>query len=256
MSERSKATGRVLIVITSALAAIFAAQVVQWLTLAVFIGPDPRGGYTIDYLRGGGFYLAIANFAALAAFAVLTGLIVKVVYRRRPVDRALVIVGGYAGASAAAGLTMSLVYLVGFGVDPLAGAQGPGGLVARAVEQLGMLYMFTLVASAFVVVFALLPALAVILYAERKRLRSAMFYAPSGAAIGIAAAGLYMLLMTLAATQAATWPTASELVHGILLWLALFGLPGLVGGLAYWGIAGRRAGQWHAPATEATAEAS
>ena len=89
-------------------------------------------------------------------------------------------------------------------------------------------------ASAAVVIFVLLmlvltcllsmmPAALVILFSESFRIRSILFYAPSGAAIGALIAGL---------------------IFGTSLpFSALFGLAGCVAGITYWFVAGRYAGE-------------
>lgn len=100
-----------------------------------------------------------------------------------------------------------------------------GGLIAIAIPFVTMK----------TIVFALVPSLAAIVYAERYRVRSRAAHLGIGALVG----GVALLLQDL-------WQTiplgSSPLLPG--LWASsLFGIiPGAVGGLVYHRIAGRNAG--------------
>ena len=238
MPERTKAAARILIVLSGTLVALVVAQFISAMVLALFVTVDAQGRYSIDLLRGDGQWLALSNLASLVTFVLLTVLIVKIVYWRRPLDRMVVIVGGYAGACVAAGLVLFLVfYAIGHAsrASPMVGLGASGGF-----EALGSLYMATVLASIYVGVFALLPTLPVIIYTERKGVRSPLFYGIAGAASALVAIGIYLAVFLLAGAP------PSEIFRGASMlvgWLLLFGAPGIVGGLAYWLIAGRTTGE-------------
>ena len=94
-----------------------------------------------------------------------------------------------------------------------------------------------------VVVFALVPALIVIGVAEVVRVRSAAFYGSTGAIAGILCWGVLFrgngqwfwsrLAMAWTAEQAF-----------LMLAMLAVGMGGLAGGLVYWAIAGKTAGDW------------
>jgi hypothetical protein len=197
----------VLIVIGGVVAAFLLAQLATFAVLGLFLPRSATGGgYRVDYLRGEGFYLAIANFAGLAAFLLSVALIVGVVYRRRPVERVLVIMAGYAAASVAAGFAIALV----FSSAGLKGAVMP--TFAGAIERLGEFYVLTVLVSAFVLALAAVPSAALIFFAERRSERSTFFYAAAGTCVG-------------------------------LLFFGVFAPAGLIAGLIYWAVAGRHAGK-------------
>src|SRR5712692_11784546 len=88
----------------------------------------------------------------------------------------------------------------------------------------------------YIAIFALLPTLPGIIYAERASVRFFLFYGVSGALVGILSYGLYALVLILSAGTAEGFlggTSARDFGMGI----ALFGGPGLVGGLVYWLIA-------------------
>lgn len=237
MSGRTKAATRVLIVLAGTLVAVVVAEFVTVTTLGRFVAVDAQGRYRIDLLKGDGQWLAIANLSALITFAVLTALVVKIVYWRRPFDRTLVLLGGYAGACIAAGLALLLVYAIGYagGASSMVGPRASGGAAG-----LGALSMATLMTSVYVGVFALPSTLPVIIYTESRGVRSPLFHGIAGVVSALVALGVYLAVFLLAGAPPKEIFRSADLVAG---WLVLFGAPGVVGGLTYWLIAGRTAGE-------------
>ena len=89
----------------------------------------------------------------------------------------------------------------------------------------------------FILVYAALPALLVIVYAERTATRSAAAYAAAGIVIGFAIVGISGLAGVMISAPLMT----------SLGWGATFAASGAAAGLTYWAIAGRAAGNWHTP---------
>jgi hypothetical protein len=154
------------------------------------------------------------------------------------------IMGAYLAASAAAGFVLALEMLLAVLVEPLLqGRPPPSPALPPNPVQL-MLLMGAW--STFVVfVLAFVPAVVAIAVAEARRLRSALFYACSGAIAAMLAWGVLVRLDRLAPGQALS--LAREQAFLVLAISAA----GLIGGLVYWGIAGRSAGDWWAPPSRA-----
>lgn len=91
------------------------------------------------------------------------------------------------------------------------------------------------VATGYAVATALLPSVLAIAIAEAVRIRSVLFYALGGALIGLAA--FYSVDMS---DILENTTDIAPVGHGIELAAAA----GIVGGIVYWLIAGRRAGAW------------
>jgi len=142
-----------------------------------------------------------------------------------------VIVGGYFAACAAAGFTLSIVGVLTSGVMSQYS-------VGRAVVFVvfGAVWFATAVVTG-----ALLPAIAVIWFAERRALDSVQFYLGIGALAGAIAYGLYTLWVVVDAGTFQAFFAVDPKSLGSALVL-LFGLPGLAGGYIYWLVAGRNAG--------------
>lgn|GEM_PF-1033615 len=208
MTQKARAGARVILVLVGCLAALLSSQLVVRAVLGALLGRPWAADLTVDTLRGEGVYVAAAKLAGLAYSLAAVALVLALVYRGRPLDRALVVLGSYLGASAAAGFSIALAFtLAGF----VPGHSQPPSLAGRMVQGAGQLYGLSLLATTVVAVLALLPAAAVIAYAERKGVRSAAFYGGMGAAIG-------------------------------LVFLGVFAPAGLIAGLVYWALAGRSAG--------------
>jgi len=152
---------------------------------------------------------------------------------RSPVtSRVLIILGGYLAACLAAALALSSAYAVSL-------AGGVGG----PIEFIGLVIAFEFFLTGFVLIFALLPSLLAIICAEYVGARSIVCYCGVGALVGVAAYGLFALLEILAAgTEEGILPPTEQLGGFGMALIALFGGPGLVGGVIYWLIAGRTAG--------------
>ena len=82
---------------------------------------------------------------------------------------------------------------------------------------------------------ALLPALAAIVVAEVAHMRNVLYYGIAGALIGLAA--FYSVDLSDALENT---PDIAPVSHGLML----AAIAGVVGGLVYWWIAGRKAGRW------------
>lgn len=92
-------------------------------------------------------------------------------------------------------------------------------------------------AALFVAYFAFLPALAVILVAEILSRRDWLFYALGGAAAGLA-------VMVFLWGDTYPVPEDSDVAAFDPLLSALLIAAGMIGGFAYWLVAGRLAGSW------------
>jgi len=88
------------------------------------------------------------------------------------------------------------------------------GVDSDPVERVGF-FIVSFFATSFVGAVAIFPALIVIVIAEAARMRSFIYYGVGGALVGHA--------------------------------LQLAAAAGIIGGLAYWLIAGRNAGRWREP---------
>ena len=137
---------------------------------------------------------------------------------------------GFTFASLAAGYTLALP------VAPVALSHGLRGL--------GFYLLAGFVAFVLVGLLAVLPAVYLISLAEARRWRSALYYAAAGAGVALAWVGVPTLLISAtrrypyAGAAPAAWGTWGTSATTLLM----LSLPGLVGGLVYWWIAGRTAG--------------
>jgi hypothetical protein len=99
--------------------------------------------------------------------------------------------------------------------------------------------------TGLIAILALAPTLIAGTYAERAGIRSPVFYGLAGAVIGVAALGIHVVSSIwytgLGDTIAVADGDFNE--RGVLASiLAIVSVAGLLGGLTYWAIAGRRAG--------------
>ena len=132
---------------------------------------------------------------------------------------------GFAAASFAAAVIMSIGI-----VAPLWAAAALTGYERES------LWIATWVTSFIVAGFAFLPAFLVMLIAESFKLRSILFYALAGAAIGL-------MYSPIGAGVAQWWIDFNDQVisrRPVELMVAA----GIGGGIVYWAIAGRNAGKW------------
>jgi hypothetical protein len=112
-----------------------------------------------------------------------------------------------------------------------------------------LVLMFSTFTIPFTTLLAALPAAGIITFAERRSIRSPMFYAAMGA-VAAAATLLGIAVFVRIMQIVNTGPTASggpptdwiALVVAFAVGALLFGLPGVIGGLTYWAKAGRDAG--------------
>ena len=132
---------------------------------------------------------------------------------------------GYVTASLAASAFLNLVFLGSVGLD----AQE-----ARLVATGGSLVFSIPFVALFVAYFAFVPAIVAMLLAELLGKRDWLFYALAGAAVALAVVGfVYQTHDPLLDLDVALVP------------LSMIG-SGLVGGIAYWFVTGRFAGEWRA----------
>ena len=163
---------------------------------------------------------------------------------RVPMPRSLQIVFAYVAACFVAGLVIPLAgtatgALMNGSVSPFV-----GHLLEKGALAVLILLPVAFLLGIYVAILAFVPALAVVAYAERARVRSPLFYMAAGAVIGVGTYALYWLVLFLsvpAGTAANELVAAACSSKTFLGALGLFGIPGLVAGLVYWLIAGRHA---------------
>jgi hypothetical protein len=135
---------------------------------------------------------------------------------------------GFTLASLAAGYTLALPVLL---------------FSHRDLRSLGFYLLAGFLAFVLVGLLAALPAVYMISLAEARRWRSAVYYAAAGTGVALLWGAPLTLLMRRypdPAPVGAAAPAAPGALE--VATLLLLGLPGLVGGLVYWRIAGRAAG--------------
>jgi hypothetical protein len=103
-----------------------------------------------------------------------------------------------------------------------------------------MLLMLAGWATFFTLVLAFVPAFVVVGFAEGARIRVAAFYGIAGAATAVVCSGYYFRRgdAWFWTPSPAMQLTVDHALYGVLM------LAGVIGGLAYWHIAGRSAGDW------------
>jgi hypothetical protein len=152
------------------------------------------------------------------------------------VVRILLIAASYLAASFGAGCALSL------GVLCVIRAQSSELLRIADSPDLKLLIAMIAVSSEFTAVLALLPAMPVIVYSERRGMRSFWFYTYTGALIGPVSYLLYLGIVTLPEPNEALRVLAHSFAFpGWGMWL-LTAFSGFFGGLVYWLMAGRSAG--------------
>jgi hypothetical protein len=98
-----------------------------------------------------------------------------------------------------------------------------------------MFFTVSFFATSYVGATAFVPALLLILFAEIARMRSVLYYGVAGAVVGLASyfgSDIELRLENTTDVAPAGHP------------LQLAAAAGIIGGLAYWLIAGRNAGRW------------
>ncbi len=150
--------------------------------------------------------------------------------------RLITIAFAYAAASIVAGaiLGFALVYTPD-------STWGPFDLDLARITAL-----FVSMVSGFVAVLALIPTLIVGVYAERAGVRSPLFYAVAGAAIGLCVLALYGLGLIWGSSRPLSEALPPDAAIGLPAIVAgaaaVVAFAGIAGGLTYWAIAGRKAG--------------
>lgn len=250
MSHAQGAAFRFLIIAAGTVAAFFIADYIGLKALGLFISPDAQGRYTVNYTAGQGYAAAISTLANIAALVLLVAALLSAIYARRPMDRIVVIAGGYVAACmiAAILLLVSVAIFSRLTRDPASIFPTPA--TTSALEQFASSFAIVLSLSAGIGFFALIPALPVIAHTERRQIRSLTYYAIAGALTGIISFALYLALLfapawwawltgTLPSSAGQARPGAVQIV---LAWFLMFVLPGIGAGFTYWLVAGRNAG--------------
>jgi hypothetical protein len=111
-------------------------------------------------------------------------------------------------------------------------------LDADPVERV-MFFTVSFFATSYIGATAFVPAVLLIVVAEVTRLRNLLYYAAAGAAVGLTSFFGSNVELRLENTTDVT-----PVFHPLQLAAAA----GIVGGLAYWLLAGRNAGRWRGPA--------
>lgn len=157
--------------------------------------------------------------------------------------RFAVIILGYAVAAFAVSAFLHLLTLGAAGFTP----QGEHLVVTSSVV------VSVIVVALFTAYFAFIPSLPVVLAAEMLGRRDWLFYALGGIAVAAAALGMLWLAsepisgeLSLSEDTAQIDPALSD--PGFLMFVAA---GGIVGGIVYWLVAGRLAGNWRAKAQPA-----
>jgi hypothetical protein len=155
--------------------------------------------------------------------------------------RVVVMVTGFLVASAIAALLMTIVTMLQGPVA--AGAAGYPMWDPRVL--LGAILVMVQPAFIITVTLTLLPTLLVVIFAERRRLRSIRYYVLTGAVVGIASRLASMVGVAFIMARGTRGPLSLGLFSATAITsLAVAAAVGAVGGIIYWGIAGRTAGQW------------
>jgi hypothetical protein len=152
--------------------------------------------------------------------------------------RFAVIIIGYAVAALAASAFIHLLLL---------GPQDWTPDEASVVVASSLIFSIPLVAL-FVAYFAFLPSLVAILLAEILSRRDWLFYALAGVAIGAAVLGMRWLVSEPSLGGLGEEPAGLDPALRNPSFFLLAVAAGIVGGLAYWLVAGRFAGYWRTKA--------
>jgi len=141
--------------------------------------------------------------------------------------RILVIVFALIVAIMAAGITLAIGII----------APDWAGVDSDPFERISF-FIISFFATSFVGAVAIFPALVVIVISEAARLRNFLYYGVGGALVGLASYYGSDVSMRLENTTDVA-PVGNS--------LQLAAAAGIIGGLAYWLIAGRNAGRWRDP---------
>ncbi len=142
------------------------------------------------------------------------------------IGRIIVIIFAVVLASLAAGIAIAIGII----------APDWAAMDSDPIERVSF-FVFAFFATSFVGVVAIFPALLLIAVAEAMRIRSFLYYAIGGGLIGLAS---YLGSDISARLENTTDVTPVGHV------LQLAAAAGIIAGLVYWAIAGRKAGAWRA----------
>jgi len=138
--------------------------------------------------------------------------------------RIIVIVFALVVASMAAGITLAIGIV----------APDWAGIDSDPVERVSF-FIVSFFATSFVGAVAMAPAFVLIVLAEAARIRSLIYYGVAGALVGLASYFGSSISVRLENTT-----DVPPVEHALQLAAAA----GIIGGVVYWLIAGRRAGAW------------
>ena len=138
--------------------------------------------------------------------------------------RIIVIVFALVVASMAAGITLAIGIV----------APDWAGIDSDPVERVSF-FIVSFFATSFVGAVAMAPAFVLIVLAEAARIRSFLYYGVAGALVGLASYFGSSISVRLENTT-----DVPPVEHALQLAAAA----GIIGGVVYWLIAGRRAGAW------------
>lgn len=145
--------------------------------------------------------------------------------------RLALILLGYIGASLAASAFINILALGALGLDP-----------DDPVTTASLVFTIPFMAL-FVAYFAFFPSLLVVLFTELLARRDWLTHALGGGAVGLVVAGFVLSGETwhvrVGDGLEPYWPSLDDSRNALLLVGS-----GLIGGIAYWAIAGRSAGSW------------
>jgi hypothetical protein len=132
-----------------------------------------------------------------------------------------------------------MIAIVAAGIALAIGIISPdwSGMDSDPVERVNF-FIISFFATSFAGAVAMLPALVVVVIAEAARMRSFIYYGVGGALVGLAS--------YYGSDVSERLENTTDVVpvgHSLQLAAAA----GIVGGLAYWLIAGRNAGRWRDP---------
>jgi hypothetical protein len=151
--------------------------------------------------------------------------------------RLLTILGAYVAANAAAAVVLTAGLAMAFRLR-LAGAADLDPIdLSEGAMSLGVF-----VAVAVMGLVSIPPALAVIAYAEHRRIRSRWFYAAAGAIIGMLALAFCISIFASGADEPNGDVGPATAASAMLIGAALSAAAGGAGGLTYWVIAARPLG--------------
>jgi hypothetical protein len=147
------------------------------------------------------------------------------------IERMLRIILAYLATCITAGFVVAVVMMHTGVIATLVEGRSLSHAPVAASPAYALLWL-TWMSAILATFYVLLPAAIIIAIAEVRRWRSAALYAAAGAGVACLWAGV-VLLRDSGPYAVGSWAFAGSVL----------GLPGLIGGLVYWWIAGRTAGE-------------